>query len=84
MPDNTQTPKLFRPPRDIQEGTANHLIMIIDACRSGNAREAEYLATDLLDQLVCRALLVCRRNETPGYHEGFKAGRETELERSRR
>lgn len=43
---------LKNPPKDIQEGTANHVAMICNACEAGNAQEAGYLATDLLDQLA--------------------------------
>lgn len=46
---------------DIQDGTANHVRMIVNACAANDAKEAGYLADDLLDQLVSRALVVTRR-----------------------
>jgi len=40
------------PPKNIQEGTANHVRMIINQLEAGDSREALMLALDLLDQLV--------------------------------
>ena len=52
---------LKNPPKDIQEGTENHVAMILNALDSGDPLEAGYLASDLLDQLVCKSLVVTMR-----------------------
>lgn len=53
----------IKKPKDIQEGTANHLMMLLNCLETGNVREAQYSAIDLLDQIVCRALVVTKRVE---------------------
>lgn len=48
----------IKTPKGIQDGTANHVQMIINQIESGRPQEALYLAVDLLDQLVCGHLVV--------------------------
>lgn len=45
-------------PKDIQEGTANHVRMIVRELEAGDSHEALMLAYDLLDQLVTGHLKV--------------------------
>ncbi len=51
-------------PKGIQDGTANHVQMIINRIEAGAPQEALYLAVDLLDQLVGKqpALVIKRRS----------------------
>lgn len=48
----------IKTPKGIQDGTANHVQMIINQIESGQSQQALHLAVDLLDQLVCGHLVV--------------------------
>jgi hypothetical protein len=85
MPNRTRELKM---PKDIQEGTANHVQMIINDLESGDTSGALYLAIDLQDQLIGKepALVVTRRYppldhlaiekaRKEAHEEGFRAGR---------
>ncbi len=57
-------PFLLNPkPKDIHEGTLNHLIQIQNQICTDNPIEAGYLLTDLIDQVSSRGLVITQRVE---------------------
>lgn len=91
---------LKNPPKDIQEGTANHVALICNACEAGNAQEAGYLASDLLDELASGKNLIVTQWHAPlnhmqiaereaaitkeAYERGFRDGCKAAAEKSRK
>lgn len=90
----------IKEPKDIQQGTANHVQMIINYLEAGgptNVNEALMLAVDLQDQLVgdSPALVVTKRfppfnaqliadERESAYESGLAVGRTEGAEKSRR
>ena len=91
--------QLKNPPKDIQEGTLNHLMMIANQIERGNPAEAGYLVSDLIYQVSNRALVITMRvapldheaqakllkeAHMQGYAKGLADGKEEAIKEYRR